>query len=63
MKRESVYYVWNPAEDIPRVEHPTEEEARTEAERLARLQPKDKFVILKKVAECVYNPVFWVEYK
>jgi hypothetical protein len=41
------WMVWNPNRHAPTVRHSSEEVARDEASRLARLAPGEKFVILK----------------
>ncbi len=44
------WLVWRPDGAAPAFQHPTEQSARTEAERLARLNPGRQFVVLETVA-------------
>lgn len=44
------WMVWNPCGNQPRVRHDSERAAVTEAERLARLNPGEHFIVLEAVA-------------
>ena len=60
------YLVWNPATGYTRHQHQSEQDARKEAERLARQVPGTKFFVLSVVACCrVPPPVtpMWTQYK
>lgn len=56
------WFVWNPAADIPRMKHATLQCARTEAERLARLNRGQHFVVLQSLCECFIDDVRFVEH-
>lgn len=46
------HYVFNPNGFAPKYRHPDELSARTEAERLAKLNPGQSFEVLAIVASC-----------
>ena len=46
MASNTFWLVWNPKRSVPAIRHPTQESARVEAERLARIQPGDEFFVL-----------------
>ena len=57
---QNFYLVWNPGNlQAPKVRHQSEQEARAEAERLARLNPGQKFYVLQTVAFCAKVDVRW----
>ena len=41
------WVVWNPGAGLPRVKHNTEQKAKNEAERLALLNPGQRFYVLE----------------
>lgn len=48
------WFVWNPQGNAPTYRHPSEQSAVDEAERLARLNPGHKFVVLEALhVRCV----------
>ena len=48
MKDEMIFWVvWNPSQGLPRYRHTTIDEAKAEAERLARLSQGQKFYVLQ----------------
>lgn len=49
-KEETFYVVWNPTAGPPRARHNTEQKALSEAERLARSNPGQKFIVLGAIA-------------
>lgn len=51
------WFVWCEGGGAPSYKHPTEHEAWTEAERLARKEKGKTFVVLRSVGECVVNDV------
>lgn len=53
------FYVLCPRTHYTEHQHPDYEAAKTEAERLAREHPGDKFVILKPVAMCKKSDIIW----
>lgn len=57
-----VWCVWNPHMDIPRFQHTSEASARREAERLARQNPGQRFIVLKSVAEVTKNDIIWKDH-
>jgi glutathione S-transferase len=44
------WLVWNPNGRSPTFRHPSEQNAVTEAERLARLNPGETFIVLESVS-------------
>lgn len=59
---ESKWFVWNPRGNVPSFEHSTEYEAKTEAERLARLNPGTRFLVLRSVGEVTKTDVTWTHH-
>jgi len=57
------WFVWNPNGRVPHFEHSTTRNARLEAERLARQNPGQKFLVLQSVCEVVKDDVVWVEHE
>lgn len=57
------YFVWSPRGRVPSFEHPTAQNAKIEAERLARLNPGEKFMVLQSIAECEKVDVTWREHQ
>lgn len=53
------WYVLGPGR--PNYRHPTEESARSEAERLAKLHPRSTFEVLEFVASCKVDGLQWNE--
>lgn len=53
------YMVWNEGNRGPVVRHNTDMSARTEAERLARLNPGQKFYVLSVIDCCQKRDVEW----
>jgi hypothetical protein len=57
---EQFWMVWNPAGRAPTVKHDTEKSARAEAERLAKANPGQTFVVLRAIGACeTVKPVTW----
>jgi hypothetical protein len=56
------WMVWNPVGRQPTFKHPSESAAKTEAERLARIWPNERFWVLEAVghmrvvAPCPWTP-------
>ncbi len=44
------WLVWGINKTVPTFQHPSEQSAHTEAERLARMFPGEQFVVLESVA-------------
>lgn len=59
---DTFWLVWNEAHGAPRVKHNTSDSAKREAERLARLNPGQRFHVLESVATCERNDVTWTEH-
>lgn len=55
------WFVWNPANRAPRVKHRTKEAAQREAERLARANRGEEFIVLESLAtvRLPEQPVEW----
>lgn len=61
---ERFWIVWNPGSSRPPTRrHRSEESARCEAERLARLNPGQQFIVLRAVASARVVDVQWTEYR
>lgn len=56
---ETFWMVWNEGNRAPTVKHPSESAARDEAERLARLNPGQKFHVLAAIDCCQKRDVLW----
>jgi hypothetical protein len=50
------WMVWNPNGHSPSYKHPTEQSARAEATRLARISPSDHFYVLEAKARIEAAP-------
>lgn len=55
----SFWMVWNEGNQDPRYKHPTERQARDEAERLARANPGKRFFLLRAVDVCKWKDISW----
>ncbi len=53
------WMVWKENDRDPRFKHPTETEARLEAERLARMNPGIRFYILESIDACKMHDIVW----
>lgn len=62
MNKKTSYYVWNPANRPPMFAHPTREAAEKEAERLAKLNPGEEFVVLRSIASVQHTSVTWTNH-
>lgn len=51
------WMVWNPAGNVPRVQHASFDKASLEAERLARANKGQRFYVLEAVSYCLTNDV------
>jgi hypothetical protein len=54
------WMVWREGGNVPTKKHPTENEARIEAERLARANTGHAFVVLRAEAACQRVDVRWI---
>jgi hypothetical protein len=59
----SRYFVWNPQGRVPSFEHSSIVNAKLEAERLARLNPGQRFIVLESVGECIKSDVTWAPHE
>ena len=57
------WLVWNPEGGPPTHEHPTEESAFAEAQRLARSNRGRKFVVLRAITHFVVDDMQRVDYE
>lgn len=55
MDNKAFWMVWAVGGDAPTYQHPTEDSARREAQRLARLIPGKQFVVLETVASYMWD--------
>jgi len=55
------WMVWNEQGQAPRYKHPTKVSAQREAERLARLNRGQSFIVLESVQACISNDVLVVD--
>jgi hypothetical protein len=55
------WLVWNPQGHAPTFRHPNVQAAKKEAERLAAINPGQKFHVLEAKALCVNSSVRWVQ--
>ena len=58
---ETFWLVWQVGGQNPRHQHYSEQEARTEAQRLAMKHPGKLFCVLRSVAFCQMDGVHWTE--
>jgi len=54
---EPFWLVWNPNGHAPRYQHGTLDQAASEAERLARTNPGQTFIVLESVAALVVDNI------
>ena len=59
MPQETFWMVWNEGNRAPTVKHQSEEMAEKEAERLARVNPGQKFYVIQSVKVCSLRDVVW----
>lgn len=59
MTERSLYLVWNPGGENPKHQHANVELARTEARRLAELNPGIEFYVLRAVEGVEYRNDPW----
>lgn len=57
------WFVWNPSGYAPTFQHDSEASARSEAQRLALMNPGQRFLILVSTAECIRQEVSWTEHE
>ena len=56
------FFVWNPSGHAPSFRHPDMQSARTEADRMARLNPNQQFWVLEAKGFCrIANPDSWTK--
>lgn len=58
----SFWMVWNPSGRSPTVRHPDPASAKQEAERLARQERGQTFVVLQSIGECRVRDIDWTEH-
>ena len=56
------WMVWNPGNRAPSFKHKTQDAAKQEAERLAKLHPGKEFVVLQSVGTVRTRETEWVEH-
>lgn len=61
-RKKPFWLVWNPQGREPQVRHDDEESATREAERLARKNRGERFIVLRPVREVVVDDVQRFEY-
>jgi hypothetical protein len=59
MSMEPFWFVWNPRGRAPTYAHTTRQSAVTEAERLARANPGQPFVVLQAIGEVCVDDLHW----
>lgn len=62
-KRSSFFMVWCEGGDAPKRKHASRASADQEAERLARANRGQTFVVLRSVSECVVDDVRRIEHE
>lgn len=55
--KQAFWIVWNPQGRTPTKMHSTRDKAVREAERLARINKSERFIVLQSVEECVVDDV------
>lgn len=63
MADDTFWMVWNEGGSSPRVKHETKVFAIHEAERLARMNPGQRFVVMEAVAGRAVNDMQHIEYE
>lgn len=53
------WMVWNEQGSAPSYKHDTEESAKDEAERLARANPRHRFVVLRAIGAVIKTELTW----
>ena len=56
------WLVWNDRGGAPTYKHDTEQSARNEAERLARINQGQSFHVLRVVGTAARNDIAWTQY-
>ena len=62
-KRRAFWLVWNPQGHAPTRQHDTRDSAKREAERLARANRGQRFIVLQSMSECVVDEVQHIEHE
>lgn len=62
MRSKMFYLVWNPENSIPTIKHESNNEAKTEAERLAIKHPGQEFIVLVSICSCETSLVKWQDH-
>ncbi len=63
MATKQFWFVWNPAGRAPTYRHPSLVSAKTEADRLAALNPGQEFVVLQSVGTVRTQRTVWEEHE
>jgi len=61
-QRPAFWLVWNPQGGAPKKDHGTKASAEREAERLARLNRGQRFIVLQSIGERVVDDVQVIEH-
>lgn len=61
-ERQAFWMVWNPQGHAPTKDHGTKDSAEREAERLARLNRGQRFIVLQSIGECVVDDVQFIRH-
>jgi hypothetical protein len=56
---ETFWMIWNKKGTAPKVRHTDIRAAKCEAERLARLNPGERFIVLEAIGSCIKRDVEW----
>ena len=56
---ETFWMIWNENGHAPTVKHTTVRAAKCEAERLARFNPGERFIVLEAIGSCIKRDVAW----
>lgn len=59
---EKFYFVWNPNGSTPKYRHFSEVAARTEAARLAGMNPGQEFIVLESLCSCEAKPAEFTDH-